>query len=99
MSEQDIRAERLKKLELLKATGMEAYPAQSQRDTSNADVISEFDALESSAKKLTVGGRVMSIRGQGGIMFVTIFDGTAKLQVVFQKSEMDEALFDFFANA
>jgi lysyl-tRNA synthetase class 2 len=99
MSEQDIRDERLKKLELLKAAGMDAYPAQSERDTSNADVLSEFDTLESSGKKVTVGGRIMSIRGQGGIMFVTLFDGTAKLQVVFQKSEMDEALFDLFASA
>jgi len=67
---------------------VEAYPADSDRDTSNADAIAGFADLETSKKKITVGGRVMSLRGQGGIMFSDLFDGTAKLQVVFQKDDM-----------
>ena len=84
MSEADIRAERLKKLELLKAAGMEAYPAETARDTSVADFLTNFDALEKDAKKITLAGRLMSVRGQGGIMFADIFDGTARAQVVLQ---------------
>lgn len=99
MSEQDIRAERLKKLEILKAAGMEAYPVDSHRDTSNADVIAEFEALETSGKKVHLGGRVMSLRGQGGIMFADLFDGTGRVQVVFQKADIDGKVFDLFANA
>jgi lysyl-tRNA synthetase class 2 len=38
----------------------------------------------------------MSIRGQGAIMFVTLFDGTEKFQVVFKKDEIDENLFALF---
>jgi lysyl-tRNA synthetase class 2 len=41
----------------------------------------------------------MSRRGQGGIVFADLFDGTGRLQVVLQKSDMDEALFDLFVNA
>lgn len=99
MSEQDIRAERQKKLELLKDAGMEAYPVDSHRDTSNADALAAFDELEKSGRKIHLGGRVMSLRGQGGIMFADIFDGTGRMQLVFQKAEMDEKLFDLFANA
>ncbi|MDP2648343.1 MAG: lysine--tRNA ligase, partial [bacterium] len=80
MSEADIRAERLKKLELLKAAGMEPYPVESHRQESNADVLSAFAQLESEGKKVHVGGRIMSRRGQGGIAFADIYDGTAKLQ-------------------
>jgi len=78
---------------------MDAYPADSHRDTSNADAIAAFGELETGKKKITVGGRVMSLRGQGGIMFADLFDGTAKLQVVFQKDDMETASFGLFTNA
>lgn len=98
MSEQDIRDERLKKLDILKAAGMEAYPVDSHRVESNGDVIADFEALEASGKKVHLGGRVMSLRGQGGIIFADLFDGTGRMQVVLQQAEMDEKLFELFIN-
>jgi len=98
MSEQDIRAERQKKLELLKSAGMQAYPVDSHRDTSNADALASFDELEAGGRKIHLGGRVMSLRGQGGIMFVDLFDGTGRIQLVFQKADIDEKVFDLFTN-
>lgn len=94
----DIRADRLKKLELLKLAGMEPYPATTEKDTEASEFISRFDNLEASATPVTLAGRIMSKRGQGGIMFVDLFDGTGKAQSVFQKGEMDDALIDLFAN-
>ena len=81
MSEADIRAERVRKIEILKAAGMEAYPAESARDTDIGDFVSNFKE----GTKAVLGGRIMSVRGQGGIMFADIFDGTGKTQLVFQK--------------
>jgi lysyl-tRNA synthetase class 2 len=98
MAEGDIRSERIKKLETLKAAGMEAYPVGSDRDMANFDVRAAFDELEKEGKKVHVGGRIMSRRGQGGIMFADLYDGTAKLQAVFQKDDMTEVLFDLFEN-
>ena len=108
MSEQDIRAERLKKLDILKAAGMEAYPADSHRDTSNEGALAAFDDLEKSAKKIHLGGRVMSLRGQGGIMFADLYDGSGRVQLVLQKADISPAgesasggqgnLYDLFAN-
>jgi lysyl-tRNA synthetase class 2 len=95
MSESDIRAERLKKLEKLKAAGMEPYPSRSARDISNLDFLALFDSL--SGKTMTLAGRVMSVRGQGGIMFANLFDGTARTQVVFQKGETDDDAFSLFS--
>ena len=46
MSEQDIRAERLKKLEKLRAAGMEPYPVSVERDYSIEDFLGRFDDLE-----------------------------------------------------
>ena len=99
MSEQDIRAERQKKLALLKSAGMQAYPVDSHRDTSNADALNGFDELEKHSKKVHLGGRVMSLRGQGGIMFADLYDGTGRMQLVFQKADIDEKVFVLFANA
>lgn len=91
-----IREERIKKLELLKAAGIEAYPASVARTVSVADFLARFDELEAQAKKETIVGRVMSLRGQGGIMFADIFDGQAKMQVVYQKDGADASLFNLF---
>lgn len=98
MSEQDIREERLKKLVVLKAFGMEGYPADSHRDTSNAEASANFDDLETSGRKIHLGGRVMSMRGQGGIAFADFFDGTGRMQMVLQRTDMDEKMFDLFAD-
>jgi len=77
---------------------MEAYPVSTERDTSNADFLDTFEELENAGTEITLGGRVMSRRGQGGIMFVDLFDGTAKAQGVVQKENVEEDLFKLFAD-
>ncbi len=99
MSEESIRAERLKKLDLLKAAGMEAYPVHTARDCSVADFLASFEEREQSGRQAKLAGRVMSLRGQGGILFTDLFDGTDKVQAVIQKDDLDDALFALFSNA
>ena len=96
MSEADIRAERLKKLERLRESGMEPYPAVSERSISNADFIFTFDDLTSSEKQVIAAGRIMALRGQGGIMFADLYDGTARVQAVFQKDDLPDS-FELFS--
>lgn len=95
MSEEDIRAERLHKLDLLRQAGMEAYPAETSRDHTNAEFLKNYDSVEDTKRPVTLAGRVMAMRNQGGIMFVDIFDGTERVQVVRQitASERDGDLF------
>ena len=83
-SGEDIRADRLKKLELLHAAGMEAYPATSARDSSIPDLLANFDEFEANGMPKTIAGRVMSKRGQGGIAFADLYDGEGRLQIVLQ---------------
>ncbi len=92
----DIRAERVRKIEELRAAGMEAYPARTARDTTISDFQDTFDTRESSGDTSTIAGRIMSRRGQGGIVFADIFDGTGRVQIVLQESEMDASLFELF---
>lgn len=99
MAESDIRAERIKKLELLKAVGMEAYPARTARDTSIAEFIVDFEKREKNGDSCVLAGRIMSLRGQGGIIFADLFDGAGRAQIVLQESDMDKKSFDLFTAA
>ncbi|MDO8561238.1 MAG: lysine--tRNA ligase [bacterium] len=96
MGEVDIRAERLKKLEKLKAAGMEAYPVTSSRTASISQFLADFGEREKEGSAATLAGRVMSLRGQGGIVFADIFDGSDRVQILLQKSEVDAASFELF---
>ncbi|HUO50577.1 MAG TPA: lysine--tRNA ligase [Candidatus Paceibacterota bacterium] len=97
MSEADIRENRLKKLELLKEVGMDPYPASTDRDMSISEFLAQFSDIETSKQEHVLAGRIMALRGQGGIMFVDLFDGDGRVQVVFQASAMEQTLFDLFA--
>ena len=86
-------------LGLLKEAGMDAYPASTDRDTSNADFLDTFEEIESGGRQAVLAGRVLSRRGQGGIMFADLNDGTGKVQIVLQENEMDVEQFKLFTDA
>ena len=96
MSEADIRADRLKKIDRLKEAGMDPYPAKAEPTASISQFVSTFAEREAGAQPATLVGRVMASRGQGGIMFADIDDGTARVQAVLQKDDMDEAHFALY---
>ncbi|HWP61127.1 MAG TPA: amino acid--tRNA ligase-related protein, partial [Candidatus Paceibacterota bacterium] len=99
MSEADIRGERLRKVGLLKDAGMDPYPADSERTHTIAEFLQQFESLEKNGDTVILAGRIMALRGQGGIMFADLFDGTARAQAVIQKEKMDDSIFALFADA
>ena len=92
----EIRGLRIKKLELLKQGGMEPYPATSFRELSLREVIESFEKLEKSKKEMWIAGRIMSIRGQGAIVFITLNDGTAQFQGLLKKDILGEDKLKFW---
>ncbi len=95
----DIRAERMKKLELLKEAGMDPYPIDTNRTHDGKTFLASFKNLESSGESVTLAGRVMSLRAQGGIVFADIFDGTERVQILIKKDDVGDAVFELFVNA
>lgn len=93
---EELRMERLKKLETLVSLGKEGYPSKSSRTHDLKDVLSHFQSLELSQKVITVSGRVMSSRGQGAISFIDIYDGSARIQVVIKLPESTEEVMQFY---
>lgn len=73
---EEIREQRIEKAKLLKAKGMEAFPVVSNIDYTNKQFVEEFKQLLDSQKPVTIGGRILSIRGQGKVGFVDVMDGT-----------------------
>src|SRR3989344_2232873 len=90
-----MRAERLKKLQILRDAGIDPYPAISRRSDSISNFLNTFDARMESGQKVVLAGRLLSIRKQGGIIFADLFDGTGKIQIILQKEAVGEA-FDLF---
>ncbi len=95
----EIREVRIKKLELLKQKGMDPYPARIARDMSLLEFKKDFISFESSAKTLSLAGRILAIRGQGAILFAVLYDGTEKVQAIIKKDEMSEESFALFGDA
>ncbi len=82
---EDLKNERLKKLEEVLASGKEAYPAKSARTHEVAEYLKDFETL--SGKTVTLAGRMMVIRGGKSLFFADLFDGTEKVQVVLKEDE------------
>lgn len=97
MSQTDeMRNERLKKINILNERGINAYPAKSFRTHENRVFLDSFEELSKSNEETTLAGRIMSFRDQGGIIFVDLFDGTAKVQALIKKDDLGDDSFDLF---
>ena len=92
----EIRGLRIKKLELLKGKGMNPYPAESFRELSLADAILDFEKLEKAGEEKWLAGRIMAIRGQGVISFLTLNDGTGAFQALLKKDVLGDEKLNFF---
>lgn len=95
----EIRDIRIKKIELLKNAGMEIYPAYSKQDFSLAEVESNFEKIASEKKIISLVGRIMSLRPQGGLCFFNFYDGTATFQGLLKKEEVGDKMYDLFVDA
>ena len=82
---QELRNERLRKLEELKKIGINPYPAHADRSHTLEQIKDNFESL--SDKEVKVVGRITTIRKFGKIAFVVIKDMTGELQL-FLKSDV-----------
>ena len=68
---EEIRNERLKKLELLKEKGVNAFPISVKKSSDISEILGDFEKLLEKKKNLDIVGRVMAVRAHGGSVFLT----------------------------
>jgi lysyl-tRNA synthetase class 2 len=97
---EELRAERLRKLKLLEDRGINPYPVSAHLDMSLREAAEQFDSLSSGNKPITLVGRILSIRGQGKIIFFTFDDGTGRFQALLKSGEpTSEEVMSLFSEA
>lgn len=94
----EIRGLRIKKLELFKEAGINPYPAESKRELTLKEAVDNFENLEKNKESKWIAGRIMSIRGQGAIIFITLNDGTALFQGLLKKDVIGDEKLNFWNN-
>ncbi len=92
---EELRKIRIEKIKLLEKAGMEPYPAISKKDYDISETVKNFEEI-SQKSSIYLVGRVMAIRGQGGLVFININDGTGIFQGLLKKDEMEAKIFDLF---
>jgi lysyl-tRNA synthetase, class II len=96
----EIRSARLSKLNFLLEKGIDPYPAETHRDISCKNASAQFEKLVKDGKSLYIVGRIMSVRSQGKISFLDIFDGTGRFQALLKKGEpLSEESYELFEKA
>lgn len=90
MALEDIRNERIKKLEKIKSWGQDPYPAQTRRTHLVGEVLSKFSNLAKAKKKVRIAGRLMAKREHGGSAFFDLKDETGKIQLYFKKDALGD---------
>jgi lysyl-tRNA synthetase class 2 len=83
--------DRREKLERLIAEGVQPFVAHFRRTHSTAEALALLgDSPEGEAGPVTVAGRLMVKRGQGGMAFAVLQDGEGRVQVVAQRDVLGE---------
>jgi len=87
---EDIIQERRKKLDAIKAAGIDPYPARVKRSFAISHALAEFDTIAASGENVSLTGRLRSLRDQGKIIFADIEDESGKIQVVLKEDVLSD---------
>lgn len=82
--------DRLDRLNRIRESGIDPYPARSSRTMMVAEFLSAFAELEKEDKEVTLAGRLKLIRVHGGLAFAQIQDASGTVQLVLRKDQLGE---------
>ncbi|MCB5906386.1 bifunctional lysylphosphatidylglycerol synthetase/lysine--tRNA ligase LysX [Streptomyces pinistramenti] len=92
---------RHRKLERLRAEGVDPYPVGVQRTHTLAEVRDEHPGLkagEHTGKTVSVAGRVLLTRDHGGVFFAVLRDWSGDLQIALTRDVSGDELLDRFGS-
>jgi len=87
LSEQEIL--RRKKLDDLRALGINPYPPEEFKITATAqDILENFEKSPDTYKQVTIAGRVMSFNVMGSASFAKLQDSTGRIQIYLKRDDI-----------
>jgi lysyl-tRNA synthetase, class II len=95
LTENEYMRFRLKKIETLKAAGVQVYPDRFP-DALNCG---EAAGLGENAESVRCAGRIVSMRKMGKLMFLHLQDVTGKIQIALRKGGISDESFDLAKDA
>ncbi len=84
----DIIKERHKKLQELRNSGADPYPAAVKKTISIPEALKAFSKISRAKKKLFLAGRVVGFRDQGNLIFLDLLESGERLQAVLKKDNL-----------
>jgi len=97
--EEEILKERLRKIEELRKVGINPFPYYYNQENHAAELQEKYKKLKNESRtkdNVKVAGRVIVIRDIGKLAFISLQDGSGKIQVQIQQELTPEKEFDFF---
>ena len=100
--ENKLITERKKKLEAIRKN-FAAYPNSFRKKDNSSDLIKNYNdiektELEKKSIKVTIAGRLLTIRGMGNSTFANLHDEFGKIQIYLQKIEIGEDNYNLLNN-
>jgi len=100
VDENRLIAERRNKLATLREAG-QAFPNDFKKDSTSGDLHQRFDALDAGElakieERFSLAGRMMAKRVMGKIAFVKLQDRSGSIQLMIQRDNLPEGLFQEF---
>ncbi len=86
---------RKEKRERIAALGLDPYPTMVHTDARVSDVVERFDSktteeLDELSEKVAIAGRILAVRDFGKAGFLSLSEGTARLQIYCRKNELGD---------
>lgn len=93
IEEEGVRRTRLEKLRM---SGNDPYPARVERTHRVQDFLGAFDGMLADKTVVTLTGRMRTIRKHGGLTFAQLEDGSGIVQVALRRDHIGEEAYQFF---
>lgn len=94
---------RRQKVDQLRESGVEPYPARTSRTHTAAQAVAHFTEIEADlpesghdAETITIAGRLVSRRHQGKTIFSHLRDGSGEIQLYARRDDLGDDLFEIF---
>jgi lysyl-tRNA synthetase class 2 len=87
---EELRKNRISKLDNFRDRGVNPFPARSHRTHQIKEVLDNFDSLLKSKDELLLAGRIIGKRIHGGILFFDVFDGSGNIQFFVAQDKMSD---------